>query len=129
MKIQKVEVIFWKSSSPSLLLLDEAEWQKVYDGKLECDGKVYRFSFRRAILCSAVSASLQPLGCSLPGSSVRGIFQARILKWAAISFFKGSSQTRDWTHVSCVSCIAGRFFTTEPWGSLLHISLAFLSIF
>ena len=48
-----------------------------------------------------------PVDCSLPGSSIRGIFQARILEWAAISFSTGSSQPRDWT---CVSCIAGRHF-------------------
>ena len=45
---------------------------------------------------------------SLPGSAVHGIFQARILEWAAISFSRGSSQPRDWTQVSC---IADRRFT------------------
>ena len=45
---------------------------------------------------------------SSPGSFVHGILQARILKWAAISFSRGSSQPRDWT---CISCTAGRFFT------------------
>ena len=48
---------------------------------------------------------------SPPGSSVRGIFQARILEWVAIPFSRGSFQPRDRTHVSCVSHIAGRFFT------------------
>ena len=33
-----------------------------------------------------------PMDCSLPGSSVRGIFQARILQWGAIPFSRGSSQ-------------------------------------
>ena len=37
--------------------------------------------------------------------SVHGILQARILEWDAISSFKGSSQLRDQTHVSCISCI------------------------
>ena len=41
-----------------------------------------------------------PMDCSLPGSSVHGIFQAKILEWVAISFFRGSSQPRDWTRVS-----------------------------
>ena len=40
------------------------------------------------------------MGCSLPGSSVHGIFQARVLEWVAISFSKGSSQPRDRTQVS-----------------------------
>ena len=45
---------------------------------------------------------------SLPGSSVCGISQARILEWVAISFSRVSSWPRDWTQVSC---IAGRLFT------------------
>ena len=57
-----------------------------------------------------------PMDCSLPGSSVHGIFQARILEWVVISFSRGSSQPRDETRVSCNSCIAGRLFTTEPLG-------------
>ena len=47
---------------------------------------------------------------SLPGSSVHGIFQAKILDWVAIPFSRGSSQPRDQT---LVSCIAGRFWATE----------------
>ena len=46
-----------------------------------------------------------PMDCSPPGSSVHGIFQARILEWVAISYSRGSSQPRNWTHVSCASCI------------------------
>ena len=53
------------------------------------------------------------MDCSLPGSSVYGISQARVLKWAAISFSKASSQHGDQTRISC---IAGGFFTTEPPG-------------
>ena len=49
-----------------------------------------------------------PMDCSLPGSSVHGIFQARILEWAAVSFSRGPSWLRDRT---CASCIAGRVFT------------------
>ena len=36
-----------------------------------------------------------PMDCSLPGSSVHGIFQARVLEWVAISFSRGSSWPRD----------------------------------
>ena len=42
-----------------------------------------------------------PMDCSLPGSSVHGISQARILEWVAISSSRGSSQPKDQTHVSC----------------------------
>ena len=41
-----------------------------------------------------------PMDCSLPGSSVHGIFQAVVLEWIAISFSRGSSQPRDQTRVS-----------------------------
>ena len=49
-----------------------------------------------------------PLDRSLPGSSVHGIFQARILEQVAISFSRGSSQPRDRTCVSFISCIGRR---------------------
>ena len=41
-----------------------------------------------------------PMDCSLPGSSIHGIFQARVLEWVAISFSRGSSPPRDRTRVS-----------------------------
>ena len=53
-----------------------------------------------------------PMDCSPPGLSVLGILQARILEVAS-PFSRESSQVRDW---SWVSCIAGRFLTTEPPG-------------
>ena len=51
------------------------------------------------------------MDCSPLGSSVCGTSHARILEWVAISFSRGSSQPRDQTCISCVFCIAGRFFT------------------
>ena len=45
-----------------------------------------------------------PTDCSRPGSSVHGVFQARMLKWVAISSCRGYSSPRDWKCVSCVSC-------------------------
>ena len=50
------------------------------------------------------------MDCSPPGSSLWGIFQARILEWVAISFSRRPSRPRDWT---LVSCIAGRRFTLQ----------------
>ena len=58
--------------------------------------------------CSSCSvAKLCPTFCdymdySLPGSSVHGISQARILEWVAISFSKRSSLPRDWTPISWI---------------------------
>ena len=59
------------------------------------------------------------MDCSLPGSSVHGIFQARILEWVAISFSRGSSWPRDQT---CISCTGRRILnhraTWEAIGGL-----------
>ena len=52
-----------------------------------------------------------PMDCSLPGFSVHGFLQARILEWIAIPFSRGSSQARDRNLVSC------RFFTVWATGS------------
>ena len=64
------------------------------------------------------------MDCSLSGSSVHGIFQARVLEWIAISFSRGFFQPRNWTRVSR---IAGRCCTVWatsnpthrhiPWGN------------
>ena len=43
-----------------------------------------------------------PMDFSLPGSSVHRIFQARVLEWVVISYSKGSSWPRNWTHISCI---------------------------
>ena len=56
-----------------------------------------------------------PMDCNLPGSSIHGIFQSKILKQIAISFSRGFSQPRDQTHVSFVSCLASYAqVPTEP---------------
>ena len=65
-----------------------------------------------------------PMDGSPPCSSVHGILWARILEWVAIPFSRGSSQPRDRTYVSC---LAGRFFTTEPPGR--HPTMLYLQIF
>ena len=56
-----------------------------------------------------MSDSCNPIDGSLPGFSIHGILQARILEWVAISFSRGSSQARNQTQVSCIS---GRFFSS-----------------
>ena len=60
-----------------------------------------------------------PMDCSLPGSSVHGISQARILQCVAISFSRESPWPKDWIQVSC---IAGRFFNCcTTWEALLSL--------
>ena len=60
---------------------------------------------------SVVSDTCNPIDCSLPGSSVHGILQARILDWVAIYFSRGSSWPRVQIHISCID---NRFFITKP---------------
>ena len=57
-----------------------------------------------------------PMDSRLPGFSVHGILQARILEWVAISFSRGSSQPRDGTQVSHT---AGRYFIAKPDSTVL----------
>ena len=70
-------------------------------------------SCMRAELSQSWPTLCDPMGCSLPGSSVHGILQARKLEWAAMPSFRGSSQPRDQT----------RFFRLLLWqaGSLLLV--------
>ena len=51
-----------------------------------------------------------PMDCSLPGSSVHGIFQSRVLGWVAVFFSRGCSRPRDWTWLSH---IVGRRFIIQ----------------
>ena len=67
-----------------------------------------QWPFHGVIVTQSCLTVCAPMDYSLPGSSVHGILQARILEWFAISFSRGSSQPRDQTWVFC---IAGRFFT------------------
>ena len=70
-----------------------------------------------ACVCAQSCLTLcNPVDCSPPGSSVHGISQARILEWVAISSSRGFSRPRTQTHVFCLSCTAGRFFTIKPSG-------------
>ena len=76
------------------------------------DGEGWRKGIVREFVWSEVKSLSRgrlcdPMDCSPPGSSIHGIFQARVLEWVAISFSRGSSRPRDRTRVSC---IAGRCF-------------------
>ena len=61
--------------------------------------------------CSVTSDPSDAFDCTQPGSSVHGIFQARMLEWITIYFSRESSRPRDQACVSYVLCIIGRFFT------------------
>ena len=69
-----------------------------------------------------MSASCDPMDCSPPGSSVHGIFQARILEWVATPFSRGSSRPGLEPESPA---LAGRFFTSElPGKPRYHIATA-----
>ena len=83
-----------------------------------------KLGFKSFIFGGGLASKLYPTlaTVALPGSSVHGVFQARILEWIAISFSRGSSWPRDWTWVSGT---AGRFFT--DWTTRAFPSLIFRS--
>ena len=85
---------------PHLLHHDLASWKS-------STGKVVNPTGEKLVVQSCPTLC-NPIDCSLPGSSVHGILQATILEWVPMPFSRGSSQSRDWTQVSCT---AGGFFT------------------
>ena len=58
-----------------------------------------------------------------------GFFQARTLAWVVISSSRGSSQPRDWTHMSCFSCTGRQILTSEPPGNQRRLFNKWSSIF
>ena len=61
----------------------------------------------RVLVAELCGTLCHPMDCSLPGFSVHGILQARILEWVAIPFSRRSSQPWDRT---CIACFTGIFF-------------------
>jgi len=77
--------------------------------------------------CLIVPDSLRPHGlCRIP---VYGIFQARTLEGIAISYSRGSPQPKDWTLISCISCI-GRWILYHwgTWGAPFHRLIDHVSV-
>ena len=73
------------------------------------------------LFTQSFSTPCSPMGCSLLGSSVHGIFQVRMLECIVSYPFRGSSQPRDWTWVSYISCIGSGFFiTSTTQETLIH---------
>ena len=76
-----------------------------------------------------MSNSCNPVDCSPPGSSAHGIFQARILEWVAVSSSRGSSQPRNWVHISYVYLHwqAGSLPPVPPEKPLCNLYQSFIS--
>ena len=67
---------------------------------------IYTYTYICMYVCVlSHSVVCDPMDFSPPGSSVHGIFQARVLEWVAISYFRGSSRPRNQIHSSCFSCM------------------------
>ena len=91
------------------LVMDREAWRAAVHGASKSQTQVSNWTelnwTEMHAIHSVMSNSLQPKDCSLQVSSVHGMFQARILEWVAISYSKGSSQCKEWTCISCVSCV------------------------
>ena len=90
-----------KNSMRFLIAGGQGAWQTYYNPRI--------YGAKLLQLCLTL---FNPMGDSLPCSSLSilqakntGILQARILDWVAMSSSRGSSQPRDWAHVSYISCI------------------------
>ena len=80
-------------------------WQRI---SLKKSKKELKSIYVVVLVTQSCPTLCDPMDYSTSGSSVHGILQARILQWVAIPFSRGSSQHGEQT---CVSCVAGRFFT------------------
>ena len=83
-------------------------------GAIYCDARVPECE-----VTSVVSYLLNPTQSRPPGFSLHGILKVRILEWVAMPSSRASFRPRDWTHIYCISCIVGGFFTTKLPGKPL----------
>ena len=90
------------------------EWIKKVWYTTRAHGRTKHEQWKTCSVTQSCPTLCSPRDYSPPGSTVPGIFQARILEWVAISFFGEPSLPMDQTQDSCISCVTGEFFTTEP---------------
>ena len=95
------------------LVIDRKAWRAAVHGVAKSQTRLSHWTELNSQSQAKCLTLCEPMDCNPPGSSVHEILQVRILEWFTISFSRGSSWSRDGTHVSCM---AGGFFTTEPMG-------------
>ena len=143
-------VTMWASGydySPSLLFL-LASWMMSGQSYSHILTTEYPWSLNRYVvqnlpkdshyvcMCSVAQSCLtlcNPMNYTPPGSSAHGIFQARILEQAVISYSRESSQPGDQTRISRVFCISTQILyncvTWESWPHYTMLCYAMLSHF
>ena len=114
------EVKIWRNIDPGQWILYMSKWdiwmgnnisiraalskccRNVRMGWLVGEGSVTRMHAYVLISVQSCLTICHPMDCGLPGFSVHGVSQPRIVEWVAISFSRASTQPRDWTWVSCI---------------------------
>ena len=88
---------------PSMRFSRQEYWSGVpLPSPYTCNSYNIVYQLRYCLVAKLYPTLCNPMDCSLPGSSVHGISQARILEWFAVFFSRGSSWPRDQTQVSCI---------------------------
>ena len=124
--IFQARVVEWGAIAFSLVLLSSSQTLSSRRTALQrgfSSSGLLAFWARSLLCCLVFSLSCDPMDCSPPGSSVPGLSQARILKWVAISLFRGIFPTSNRTRISCT---AGKFFTAEPPGNPADLCTSWL---
>ena len=108
--------------------MDESHKYYVELRKKQNQMQIQENTYNMKVLAKLIRVQLlaiNSMGCSPPGSSISlGFFQARILKWVAVSFSKGSSQPRDQIQVSCL----GRLFTAWATREATYCMISFIKL-
>ena len=95
-------------SSSSLFVKQTRSYRHCDSGFKEWDSMLYNGEVKWSEVAQLCPTLCDSVNCSLPGSSIHGIFQAGVLEWDAISLSRGSSWPRDQTQASRT---VGRRFT------------------
>ena len=93
-------------------------------------GFTLHWSEAKVLVAQSCPTLCDPMDCSLPGSPLHGILQARVLKWVSVPSSRRSSQPKDQTWISC---IAGGFFTVwtlkSYWGLIFFFLTEVLTLY
>ena len=109
--------MFYHSSVSKIMFSLESQWQYLSHTWFRFPNTLHFQCFLCMHACRVWLCV--PMDCSLSGSSVPGILQARVLEFVVMPCSRGSSRPRDRTHVSCGSCIAGWLFHCWATGEAL----------